>query len=111
MNGIIRNAQTASQQVTITTTAVLSWGSDPFIPFNGSIEMLAEDGSFLHQNANPYVDPEDFWALFTDFDYMAASGEQMQIQKESYFFPFEYGAISCFQYRSETTGRLNCPAD
>ena len=109
VNGTVRNAQTGSQTVTIKTEPVLTWGSEPFMPFNGSIEMSAEDGSFLYQHANPYVDPDDFWALFADFDYTAANGEQTQVMKESYSFPFGYGEPNCFYNRSETTGRLSCP--
>ncbi|ASJ73222.1 hypothetical protein [Granulosicoccus antarcticus] len=109
VNGIVRNAQTGDQKVTITTAPVLSWGSEPFMPFNGSIAMLAEDGSSLYQNANPFVDPEDFWALFADFNYTAANGDQAQLQQESYSFPFGYGELSCFYYRSDLTGRLDCP--
>ncbi len=111
VNGVVRNALTGNQEVTIETEPVLSWGSDPFMPFNGSIEMTAEDGSFLYQHANPTVDPDNFWALFADFDYTAANGEQTQLQQESYSFPFEYGSRSCFVFRSEETGRLDCPAD
>ncbi len=109
VNGIVRNAQTGSQTVTIKTEPVVTWGSEPFMPFTGSIEMSAEDGSFLYQHANPYVDPDDSWALFVDFDYTAANGEQTQVIKESYSLPFGYGEPSCFYNRSETTGRLSCP--
>jgi hypothetical protein len=108
VNGIVRNAQTGSQKVTIKTLPVLSWGSEPFMPFNGSIEMQSEDGSFLFQNANPYTDPEDFWALFADFSYTAANGNQTQLQQENYSFPFGFGERSCFENRSDLTGRLDC---
>lgn len=65
----------------------------------------------LSEHANPAVDPDNFWALFADLDDTAANGEHTQLQQESYSFPFEYGSRSGLEYRSEQTGRLDCPAD
>jgi len=43
----------------INTEPTLTWGSELFAVFNGSIEMQAQDGWLLYQNASPYVDPDN----------------------------------------------------
>ena len=55
--------QTANQTVVISTDPVLTsyydenLEPDAIIPLSGSIEMLAEDGSFLYMNSEPAAAP------------------------------------------------------
>ena len=93
----------------INAETTLTWGSESFAVFDGSIVMQAQDGWLLYQNASPYVDPDNFWALFVDYDHIAADGEQAQLQKERYEYLFGYSDTGSYIKRVGRTVGLNCP--
>ncbi len=121
VDGIIRNPQTGNNQVTITTEQGMNYQlADPGFedrypptPYNGSINMSAEDGSFLSVNANAFRDPEANIRRYIpqlDFDYTSAAGEQIQlVGEEQVVFPGSPNRGFCWLFRDDTTQRLECP--
>ncbi len=89
-SGTIRSDKTADQQVTIRTDATLNFELDSnnrvLTPFNGSMEMLAEDGSMLHLNPVPMSTLSSLLTpVFTiDLDVTTRDGENITGSTESY---------------------------
>jgi len=82
VSGTVSSEQTANQNVTINTNSTLNykWGAsnEELTPFNGSMEMLAEDGSFLSLSANPDLirDDRNNSVYRLDLAYTNKNGEQ-----------------------------------
>ena len=131
-DGAVRGTLSVDQRVTITTEPVLTRQlvlprnvtDETFpIPFSGSVELLAEDGSSLYINANPIVpDPElSYSPPLVDYRYTTFFGQEIQRnQFELVDFPYAVRAPNCIDLdipvplgfiRNEETGRLECVAD
>jgi len=134
-SGSISTAQTNGQLVTIATapkfTSHLSFdrvtGDTPETllatesPFTGSVEMQAEDGSFLFIHANPFNQRSDWdgGIQWIDYDYTKKNGEQILIERDSYDSPRTSAPIctggarpaSPTPWRSAVTKRLYCDYD
>ena len=83
--GVVQSEKTGNQQVTIRTELPLNYeiranSNEVLTPFNGSMEMLAEGGSFLYLNANPVSTLSTFNRnIFSlDLESTAENGETMQ---------------------------------
>ena len=99
--------QTANQTVVISTDPVLTsyydenLEPDAIIPLSGSIEMLAEDGSFLYMNSDPAAAPIDtFDDVPFNLDYTNASGEQFLTPGVVNNLDYNGRASECFFHRS-----------
>lgn len=89
--GVVQSDKTGNQQVTIRTESTLNYeiianSDDVLTPFNGSMEMLAEGGSFLYLNANPTPTESVFGRnIFSmDLEYTTENGELLQGSQTSY---------------------------
>ena len=128
-DGTVRGTLSAGQRVTIVTEPVLfrqlvlarDVDADTVpVPFKGTIELLAEDGSFLQVNANPLVaDPtRTFAPALVDLAYTAATGRQERVNQAE-LIDLPVAAPNCAfptagpsdPVRSEVTGRLECRND
>ena len=133
-DGTVGGIPSAGQRVVITTEPILtrqlvlprnvSEDNAP-VPFGGTVELLAEDGSFLYINANPILRfPERAYSPpLVDYEYTTFFGQQIRRnQFELEDFPYAVRSPSCVDaegevlfgvnlVRDEATGRLECNAD
>jgi len=118
VDGILRSAQTANQQVVISTESelarqlVLPAVADEFtgVPYNGRVALMVENGSILYVNANPYIDPEAALMQTTpllDFDYTSSTGERVQKNAVERLHNGAF-APTCWFIRNKITQRLDC---
>ena len=132
-DGTVSGLPTAGQRVVITTEPALTrqlvlprnvTEDNAPVPFNGTVELLAEDGSFLYINANPILlNPEDSYSPpLVDYEYTTFFGQQIRRnQFELDGFPYPARAPACMDADGEAlpgvilfrgeTGRLECNAD
>ena len=132
-DGTVSGLPSAGQRVVITTEPVLTrqlvlprdvTEDNAPVPFNGTVELLAEDGSFLYINANPILrNPEGSYSPpLVDYEYTTFFGQQIRRnQFELEGFPYPVRAPSCVDAEGEIllgvvlvrgeAGRLECNAD
>ena len=101
VKGSIKNSRTAGQQIDITTEPELGRSynsSDPGVSnlLTGTVELLAQDGSFIYLSGDPSAEAnEPWWDLSMVTDFTNAAGEHFVQSGVKYDLSFAPWDIRC----------------